>query len=341
VAGLVRLGDGDAVAIEALPARVWETLARAQVTVGASTGAHLPLTRHGSGTQSLSVIFLHEVFLSVMLAQAYDKRSEPILAIEEPEAHLHPSAVRALWGALARVPGQKVVATHSGDLLAEVPLSAVRRLYRAGGEVRVGRLPPGTLTADDARRLDLHVRRTRGELLFARCWLLVEGQTEYWVFSETARYLGIDLECSGVRIVQFTATGVAPLIKLADDLGIAWHCVADGDQAGQNYQKTVQRLLGGRAEADCLTVLPYSNMEAFLCAEGFDAVYLPHLSPQKSKGMKTKPGDPGYWDEVAGCLKDKMKEQLAIEAMMEMRRKRSAPALVSQVVARVRSLAEV
>ena len=35
----------------------------------------------------------------------------------------------------------------------------------------------------------------------------------------------------GIRIMEFAQCGVEPLIKLADDLGIAWHLIADGDSA--------------------------------------------------------------------------------------------------------------
>ena len=49
--------------------------------------------------------------------------------------------------------------------------------------------------------MQFHMLKTRGELLFARCWLLGEGVTEYWALSETAKTLGIDLERHGIRIV--------------------------------------------------------------------------------------------------------------------------------------------
>src|SRR5262249_52333080 len=93
---VVELAQSDTVGIEALPARVWDILARAQVVVGGSCGANLPLNRHGSGTQSLSVIFLFEAFLTVILEGNSGRHSVPILALEEPEAHLHPCAIRAL-----------------------------------------------------------------------------------------------------------------------------------------------------------------------------------------------------------------------------------------------------
>ena len=54
----------------------------------------------------------------------------PIVALEEPEAHLHPSAVRALWGVVGDIAGQKLISTHSGDLLSEVDIHQVCRLAK-------------------------------------------------------------------------------------------------------------------------------------------------------------------------------------------------------------------
>lgn len=94
---LVPLARKDLVSIEAVPARIFDMLARTQVKLGACTGTRLPVSKHGAGTQSLAVMFLFEAFLQSRLAEAYTKHSEPILALEEPESHLHPSAIRALW----------------------------------------------------------------------------------------------------------------------------------------------------------------------------------------------------------------------------------------------------
>jgi putative ATP-dependent endonuclease of the OLD family len=132
-ANLVPLGGRDAVSIEAVPAKVFDMLSRTQVLLSGKTGARLPIGRHGEGTQSIAVICLFGAFLGAKLADGYSPQAEPILALEEPEAHLHPSAVRAVGSLLSGLPGQKIIATHSGDLLATVPLTSIRRLSRSGG----------------------------------------------------------------------------------------------------------------------------------------------------------------------------------------------------------------
>lgn len=313
---IVSLSKTDTVNIEALPTRVWEMLSRAQVNVAGASGASIPLAKHGAGTQSLSVIFLFQAYLDADLGRL-DKLAEPVLALEEPEAHLHPAAIRALWSVLENLKGQKIIATHSGDLLSQVPLSCIRRFRRSGGRVEVRQLKPGTLTAEEARKIHFHVRRTRGELLFARCWLLGEGETEYWVFAEAAGILGLDLERAGVRIVDYAHSGVAPLAKLGDDLGIEWHAVCDGDPTGRGFQAALRALLKGRAGPDHISPLPHDNMELFLCESGFGDTYVNHISAQKKKSLTAKPGDADYWKQVLECRGRTSKVTCAIEAMSQ------------------------
>jgi putative ATP-dependent endonuclease of OLD family len=318
---IVSLSKTDTVNIEALPTRVWEMLSRAQVNVAGASGASIPLAKHGAGTQSLSAIFLLEAYLEADLGQL-DKLAEPLLCLEEPEAHLHPAAIRALWSTVESLQGQKIIATHSGDLLSQVPLSSIRRFRRSGKRAEVRRLKLRTLSEEEERKIHLHVRRTRGELLFARCWLLGEGETEYWVFSEAAKILGIDLERAGVRIVDsYAQTGALPFVKLADDLGIEWHAVCDGDTTGKKYQTELRSLLNGRTEIDYISLLPQENMEQFLCETGYGNVYISHVSPQKANNLTSMPGDANYWQQVLDCQERVSKGARAIEVMEEMKKK--------------------
>ena len=270
---LLPLAPQDLVSVEAVPARIFDMLAKTQVKLACQTGAKLPITQHGAGTQSLSVLFLFEAFLQSRLAEAYDKHSEPILALEEPESHLHPSAIRALWSTLDGLAGQKIIATHSGDLLSAVPLTALRRLARKNGAVTVFQVPNGLLAPDEERKIAYHVRAKRGALLFAKSWLFVEGESEYWLLPEAARSLGHDFELAGVCCVEFAQCGLECLIKLAISLGIEWHVLTDADQAGQKYANTARRYLNGDVESKRLTLLPAQDIEHCLWNHGYQFVY--------------------------------------------------------------------
>jgi len=288
----VPLANADLVSVEAVPARIFDMLARTQVKLGARTGARLPIAQHGAGTQSLAVLFLFEAFLQSRLADAYDEHSEPILALEEPESHLHPSAIRALWSTLDKLAGQKIIATHSGDLLAAVPLTAIRRLARRKGTVEVFRVKEKTLDTREAERIAFHVRAKRGHLLFARCWLLVEGETDFSLLPELARTLGCEFDLEGVSCVDFVHCGLDPLIKVADDLGIHWHVFTDGDRA--DFGRSANNHLHGRPGADHVTVLAEPDIEHLMWQSGYSSVFESAVAPRHKHLISSAKGTPDY-----------------------------------------------
>ena len=128
-------------------------------------------------------------------------------------------------------------------------------------------------SADDLRRIAFHVRINRPMSLFARCWLLVEGETEIWLLAELANICGYSLRAEGVRIIEYAQCGYAPLIKVAKQLGIEWHLMADGDQAGEKYISGARALLHGDRERERLTGLHERDIEHFLFMNGFESVF--------------------------------------------------------------------
>lgn len=270
VQDVVSMAGGDVVSIEAVPGRIFDMLAKAQIHLGAATGAKVPVGRHGEGTQSLAVLMLFSAFLDTW------PNGTPVVALEEPEAHLHPSAVRALWDILDIIQGQKLISTHSGDLLSEVDVQSVRRLARSGVGVRAYRVSTTLLDAEETRKFNYHVRRSRGELLFAQCWLLVEGETESWIYPAAARALSMKLHREGIRVVEYSQSDVGLLAKVANALGIPWYCVVDDDPGRTKYEMPVMNNLAGVDKDDRLA-FPYYNMETHLLENGYDEIYLRYM----------------------------------------------------------------
>ena len=160
-------------------------------------------------------------------------QAKPVLIVENPESNLHPMTLAAMGRILERLTWQKVIATNSEAILGNAPLGSLRRLTRTGGMVVEWSVQPRALSKDALRRISYHLRSRRSSAMFARCWLLVEGETEYWIVPELARVCGCDFAAEGVSCVEFAQCGLRPLMKLADHLGIAWHVMADGDGAGR------------------------------------------------------------------------------------------------------------
>lgn len=288
---VVPIPSGDQVAIEAVPSRVFDLLTRAQVHLGTPTGAKVPIDHHGEGTQSLSVLMLFAAFLELEAA-AQGAHKAPIVGLEEPEAHLHPSAVRALWKVIQGIPGQKLVSTHSGELLAEVPLTSLCRLVRGrDGSVSAHRITGDTFQNEDLRKFEYHVRQTRGELLFARCWVLVEGETEVTLLTEIARHLSMDLPRYGVRVVPYrNGANISLFLSAARDLGIEWCVLPDNDeqQAKHDLKKIRAAVPAAAAIDDHLILMDEKDIEAHLCANGFRDVF----EPKQTVGRTRKPAKP-------------------------------------------------
>ena len=154
IQAVVAHGAATDVSIRALPMKVWELLARSEIVIKGETGAPwLPLDRHGQGVKSLSVIYLFNAFVERLLKETYSEHSEPIVALEEPEVHLHPQAVRALWSQIDAMPGQKIIASHSPYFMQYVPIRDIRLLRRGANGVRAHFVPDAVslvLPANDA-----------------------------------------------------------------------------------------------------------------------------------------------------------------------------------------------
>ena len=296
---VVDFGVAEAVTVDALPTKLFALLSRAQVLLASRSGARIPVAEQGEGTQSLAVLLLFGAFLRSQLS-GLDPNASAITALEEPEAHLHPSATRALMQLVDELPGQKLISTHSGHMLASVPATAIRRLAYQGGDIKAYRIDGNLLTDEETRKFDFHVRRSRGELLFARCWLLVEGETEVVLLTGAAEVLHLNLERAGVCCVEYSQTNVGLLAKVANQLGIAWYCVMDDDRGRKEYEPRVRAQVADADEADRMTI-PYGNIELLLCESGFGDIYEKRMSRQKNQPTAAS-GTAEYWRQVVKAL---------------------------------------
>ena len=205
--------------------------------------------------------------------------SRPIMILEDPEGRLHPIMLHQAWAFIQNMPMQKVLTTNSPELLSVVPLTSIKRLQRTPqktivhGVNIIHDVNNGELNNDDIRKVTFHVRMHRPSAFYARVWLLVEGETEVWLFNEMAHLTGHNLAAEGIHVIEFAQSGLKPLIKLARLLGIEWHLVADGDPAGRKYADKVRSLLNDDNERERLTVLPAKDIEHFLFKKGYEPLF--------------------------------------------------------------------
>lgn len=195
--------------------------------------------------------------------------AEPLWVLETPEANLHPMTLAAVGHLLERIRWQKIVTTHSPDLLARAPLGQIRRLVRHEGELVARSVRKGRLASDDLRRVAHHLRARRSVAMFARAWLFVEGESEFWILPQLAQVLGHDFAVAGVACVEYAQAGLEPLLRAARELGIEWHVLADGDEAGQGYAAVARRHARRGEGRERVTLLAERDIEHCLWANGY------------------------------------------------------------------------
>ena len=144
-------------------------------------------------------------------------------------------------------------------------------------------LPSG----EDEDELACHGRRVRGEIFFARRWILVEGVTEYLLVHALSRALGWPLDDHGVSVIDFQQSGSAGIYPaLAQAFHIPWHMVTDGDAESVKFRQQI--LNRGFREADLggrLSTLPAPNaLEDQLVADGHTDLLREILAEAGSQG---------------------------------------------------------
>ena len=258
--------------------------------------------------------------------------AQPLLLVEDPETRLHPIMLSVAWNLLNVLPLQKITTTNSGELLSLTPVEHVCRLVRESSKVSAWRLGPGGMNAEDSRRIAFHIRFNRASSLFARCWLLVEGETEVWMMNELARQCGHHFDTEGVKVIEFAQSGLKPLIKFARRMGIEWHVLVDGDEAGKKYAAIVQSVMSNDTQhlRDHLTALPALDMEHFMYRQGFGDVFhrIAQLPPDAPVNMRRV---------ITKAIRRSSKPDLAIEVALEAGRRgeNAIPSLLKKMFSRV------
>jgi putative ATP-dependent endonuclease of the OLD family len=244
--------------------------------------------KQGRGTRGLAFLGLIGAILEAKERHSLPEEAQPLLVLEDVEAHLHPMTLSAMWELISKLPAQKILTTNSGELLAAVPLRSIRRIVTDRFGTRVYRIDAARYSVDDLRRIAYHVRINRASALFARCWLFVEGETEAWLLPELAQIRGFDFPSEGIRCVEFAQSGLRALLRLANDLGIEWHLLADGDEAGHAYVMSARAYLKGRPIEDRITMLEEPDVEHCLFHHGYADVYraLAGAPPPGARGRR-------------------------------------------------------
>ena len=260
--------DEDSIAITPLT-RHLRDLSRGMDVVLSTRGAPpFPLQRQGMGTRSLGTFFTFWAFTTWRQKQANSDALHPMTALEEPETHLHPQAQRALFRQIRKMPGQRIISTHSPYICGQAEIAHMRHFSKVGEETIVCRIDLGTgqtrLTEEDLRKIDRQVMNTRGDLLFARALVFFEGETEEQAIPDFAeKFWGKHPNDVGYSFIGVQGNGnYLPFLRMAESFKIPWFIFSDGEAATVNAVNTALKGIGQ-------SILPH-NPRVIVLPEGKD-----------------------------------------------------------------------
>lgn len=198
-----------------------------KLVVENETGIRLPASQNGLGYNNL-------IYISLLLAKMQKNASGEylgsnakvfsMLAIEEPEAHLHPNMQYKFLKFLSKNKENKVrqifITTHSTNITAAVDLDNIIVLYKSNGEFKIAY--PGKVfdDSDDDKASKNYIQRfldvTKADIFFAKSVIFVEGISEQLLIPEFAKILNCNLIDSQVSIVNIGGRYFEHFLKLFD-----------------------------------------------------------------------------------------------------------------------------
>ncbi len=258
------------------PKKIRDLSKRFSVNFGESEKSSFSMEYHGMGTRSWASMLTVKAFTELM-AKNHEEEAQPffpIMAAEEPEAHLHPNAQRTLYRQLIDSSGQIIISTHSPYLAGLAEIHEISVLSKAGNEVQANRLRE-TFENDDLRKIQREVVHSRGELLFAKAIVLSEGETEEQALPALFEAF---TDCSpfsmGVNFVGVNGSGAKyrPFLILGKDLNIPVFIFSDGEEKiVEQLKKNYEKVFGETDihSSEQVTILDGTDFEGYLLANGY------------------------------------------------------------------------
>lgn len=166
-------------------------------------------------------------FLTDTIPSAY---GSTILAVEEPEAHLHPIYQRLLYKhVMSKTNTSVIITTHSTHISSVAPITSLVHLIAKPDGTCVKTTAGLQFSGEEYADLARYIGVKRGELYTAKGILFVEGIAEEYLITSFAKSMGFELDRIGLVICDINSTDFTPYCRFAKALGIPYVVITDGD----------------------------------------------------------------------------------------------------------------
>lgn len=189
--------------------------------------------------ESTGNYFLKEGITDTQMSEIYAfmninvpiNKAVTILAIEEPEAHLHPVNQRLIYKDVIKNSNNSVLlTTHSTHITSIAPIESIVHLHEKKGEGTVIHAT-ADMPISEGEFLDVerYLDVKRGEIYLGKAVILVEGIAEEYMIPRLAEVIGKPLDEKGIIVCNINCTNFAPYVKLLENLSIPYAVITDGD----------------------------------------------------------------------------------------------------------------
>lgn len=198
------------------------------ILIGNQQNKDMPLSTQGTGIQRMSLIYIIQNLIEHGLLGLNNNK---MLLIDEPEAFLHPEAVRALSRSLYSIGNRMplIISTHSPILIDLSENHTSIQVFRVGNTQAIELFQSSTsqFDADDVKNMRIlnYVDSYVNEFFFADKIIIVEGDTEYIALKHFIKENNMNLHVIRAR----GKATICTLMKVLNQFGTPYYILHDID----------------------------------------------------------------------------------------------------------------